>query len=165
MKANVSMTAKKNGPIDVGPEPDDVSLGGLSADIGFALRFAQIAVFNDLVAIFRPFDIRPGQYAALKIIQANAGLRPGQLGTLLNIQKPNLAALINHFERRGWVTKERTKGDGRLRTLILSPEGAAMLAEADAAHDAHRVKLSGIISSAEKEQLLHMLNRLAALGE
>lgn len=158
------MAAKSHIAINETPESSEGNLGGLSEDIGFALRFAQIAVFNNLVTIFKPFDLRPGQYSALKIIKTNAGLRPGQLGALLNIQKPNLAALIRSFERRGWITKERTKGDGRLRTLILSPEGADLLAQLEAAHDIHRARLAKIIPADEKKRLLDMLNRLAAMG-
>jgi DNA-binding MarR family transcriptional regulator len=144
-------------------ESGPVRKSGLSEEIGFALRFAQLAVFKDLVATYRPFDLRPGQYAALKIIQTNPGLRQGQLGELLCIQKTNLVALICEFERRGLVTKERKEADGRLRALTLTPAGLALMGRVEAAHDLHRARLAALIDDSEKVVLLRLLDKLAGL--
>ncbi len=143
--------------------PETISLGGLSQDVAFALRFAQLAVFKDLVTIFRPYDIRPGQYAALKIIQANPGLLQGQLGSVLNIQKPNLAALVADFERRGLVTKERMEGDGRLRALTLTAEGMELMGRVALSHEEHRARINRILTPDERRLLIDMLERLNAL--
>jgi DNA-binding MarR family transcriptional regulator len=141
-----------------------IELGGLSDEIGFALRFAQLAVFKDLISIFKPFDLRPGQYAVLKIIEANPGMPQGRLGELLNIQKTNLVALIDEFKRRGLVTKERLAGDGRQRRLTLSSSGIELMGKVEKAHDLHRAHLAKLLNREEKSQLLSLLERLTMLG-
>jgi DNA-binding MarR family transcriptional regulator len=159
------------GKIDLKPPPEEessqsprIELGSLSSEIGFALRFAQLAVFKDLISTFKPFDLRPGQYAVLKIIEANPGMPQGRLGELLNIQKTNLVALIDEFRLRGLVTKERLAGDGRQRRLTLSLSGVELMGEVEKAHDRHRASLAQILNHEERAQLLYLLDRLAAAG-
>ena len=62
---------KKAGAGRVEDEPalvDDVDTGPVQEHIGFRLRMAQVAVFRNFAEAFRPYDLRPVHYSALKLI-------------------------------------------------------------------------------------------------
>src|SRR6476469_9309142 len=92
-------------PIDFGP---------LNQRIGYALRRAQLAVFNDFFDAFSEMDIKPAQYSALTIIENNPGLPQGRVAEALGIQKTNFVVMIAGFERRGLVMREPSKQDRRI---------------------------------------------------
>ena len=56
-----------------------VDVGSLSRLIGFALRRAQAAVFQDFAATLETEDIRPAQYSVLEVLRASPGLRQAQV--------------------------------------------------------------------------------------
>jgi len=63
-------------------------MAGLDSSIGFLLRMAQVAVFNDMIATMKPYDLRPTDFSALMIVGANPGLRQQALGEALRIKRP-----------------------------------------------------------------------------
>jgi len=64
-----------------------IDLGPLPELIGYVLRRAQLAVFQDFFAAFAPFDIRPAQFSALTIIERNPGLTQSQVAVVAEYLK------------------------------------------------------------------------------
>jgi DNA-binding MarR family transcriptional regulator len=137
--------------------------GGLRREIGFALRLAHVAVHNDLVASFRPFDPRPAEYAALRIVRANPGVRQGVIGAAVRLKAPNLVAMIARMEARGLIAKTKDADDRRANGLTITALGKTTLRRADAAQARHHARLAATISDAERPLLIDMLYRLGAL--
>ena len=52
----------------------------LRDDIAFWLRLADTSVIKRIAEALRPFDLRPGLYAAMKIIDANPGQKQNEVG-------------------------------------------------------------------------------------
>jgi DNA-binding MarR family transcriptional regulator len=147
------------------PTCSPVERAGLDKQVGYALRRAQLAVFNDLITCLKPFAMRPAQYAVLSVIEANPGINQQQLGDSLAIQRPNLSALLDGLERDNMVRRERMRQDARSFALKLTSQGAQRLKELHAAHLVHQRRLAKILRPAAKVRLLESLGKLAALGD
>jgi len=139
----------------------DPGLGDLARDPGMGLRLAQIVVFRDLAATFRPLGLSPGDFAALTIIRSNPGLRLGLLAEIMLIRQPNLVSFIGSLQKRHLIVRTRDAVDKRSFRLSLTPEGEALLVQADAAHDGHRQRLADHLGTEDRDALARLLNRLA----
>jgi len=137
------------------------ALGALARDPGMGLRLAQIVVFRDLTATFRPLDLSPAEFAALTIIRANPGLRLGLLAETMMIHQANLVGFIGALQKRDLIDRTRDAVDKRSFRLSLTAAGAALLAQADEAHEGHRRRLADHLGIEDRDELARLLNRLA----
>ena len=156
-------------PTDAKPEAPDadlpgVSLGGLDAQIGFVLRLAQVAVFKDLIEALRPFGLRPTDFSVLLVIEATPGLKQQAVGEALSIQRPNLVTIIDQLEGRGLVKRGAAPGDRRSYALTLTRDGAALLAQAKAAHTQHTDRVTAALDGLDKHMVLQALGRIARMA-
>src|SRR5918999_295288 len=78
-----------------------VDLGRLGNMIGYVLRRAQLAVFDDLIATFAELDLRPAQYSVLVLLGEHPGLKQSDVAAALGIQRANFVVLFDGLERRG----------------------------------------------------------------
>ena len=138
----------------------DAGLGGLAHDPGMGLRLAQIIVFRDLTATFRPLGLSPAEFAALTIIRDNPGLRLGALADMMLIRQPNLMSFIGGLQKRHLIARTRDPIDKRSFHLSLTPAGSELLVQADAAHDGHRQRLAEHLGVEDRDTLARLLNRL-----
>lgn len=143
----------------------DVQLGHLSGLLGYMLRRAQLSVFQHFIVNMKDFDLRPAQFSVLAIIQANPGLKQSRVSEALGINRANFVALLDELEKRKLAKRAPAPGDRRSNALYLTPKGEALL---DAAfhhlqrHHEHR--LDELLGDADKQRLLALLNKLAALA-
>jgi len=136
---------------------------GLTDRLGFLLRYAQNLVWNDLVAAFEAFGLRPAHYSALLMLRARPGCRQQDIGEALGIQRPNLVAMIETLERRGLIARAVNPADRRSYALRLTGVGARTLDEMDVAHHAHEERVAALLAPMRPETLLPGLRRLAGL--
>jgi DNA-binding MarR family transcriptional regulator len=101
--------------------------GPLNNRLGYALRRAQIAVFRDFFDAFAEFDIRPGQYSVLTIIERNPGLSQTQVCDALGIQKANFVSVLDVLVERGLVDRTPTPKDRRTYALYLTGSGKLLI--------------------------------------
>lgn len=141
-----------------------VQLGYLDGLLGYRLRRAQLALFQDFLVQMKAFDLRPAQFSVLAIIQANPGLKQSRVSEALGINRANFVALLDELEQRKLARRAPAKSDRRSNALYLTPEGEAFLAKAFRhlqAHHEHR--LDDILGSADKQRLLALLAKLSTL--
>jgi DNA-binding MarR family transcriptional regulator len=158
---NARTTRRKSSSKQLSAAP--VARARIDRNIGYLLRRAQLAVSNDLIECFKPFGIRPAQYAVLAVIEANPGINQEQLGDSLGIQRPNLSALLDGLEQSHFVRRERTRHDGRSYALRLTPEGAVRLGELHKAHLVHEQRIGKMLQPPARAALLDALAKLAAI--
>ena len=137
-----------------------VALGTLSSLLGYHLRRAQVAVFQDFGANVDGAEITPGQFGVLVVIAANAGLSQTQLGTALGIDRSTVVAVIDRLEARGWVVREISPHDRRSHALRLSAEGNAALSRLTERVRAHEQNIARRLTAAEKSTLIELLSRV-----
>ncbi len=137
-----------------------VDIGPLAVQIGFALRRAQVTVFQDFHRRFAEDDIRPAQYSVLKVLKHNPGLRQTQVSAALGVKRTNFVPLFDTLEKRGLAERRKVDGDRRAFALFLTEAGLRMLASLDEKVAAHEAKFVGRLGAGQQFQLLAMLGRM-----
>jgi len=142
-----------------------IGLAGLGDQLGFLLRLAQLAVFKDLTAALKPFQLRPSDFSVLLAIADDPGLRQQEIARELGIQNPNLAPLLDSLVARGLVQRERAAEDKRAYALTLTGEGEALLQQARIAHGEHAMRLRALLTDDDMALLGKALRRIMTLGD
>jgi DNA-binding MarR family transcriptional regulator len=141
-------------------ETEALRLGVLANLVGYVLRRAQLSVFDDFMKTFEPLDLRPAQFSALILIDANPGRSQREIAAALGIQRPNFVAMMDEFERRGLAKRHRSEVDRRSHALELTDEGRALLSRAEAIVKVHEERVTERLSAVERTELLRLLARL-----
>ena len=140
--------------------PTAVDLGPLPGLIGYALRRAQLAVFQDFHRHFAEADIRPAQFSVLVVLRHNPGLRATQVATALGIKRTNFVPLFDGLEARGLAERRRVTGDRRASALFLTDSGAEMVATLEHLVARHEAKFASRLGVEGRYQLMGLLHRL-----
>jgi DNA-binding MarR family transcriptional regulator len=140
-----------------------ISLGGLSDQIGYVLRRAQIAAFAHFNESLRSVDLTPGKYSVLLLIGENPGIPQGTICAALGILKSNLVAVVHDLERGGLAERHAHGKDGRANELYLTRKGKALLRRAVILNDAHEKRLSATFKKSDRQKLVAMLKDLAKI--
>jgi DNA-binding MarR family transcriptional regulator len=136
-------------------------LGLLPGLLGYHLRRAHAAVFQDFAREMAGLDVTPGQVGVLQVIAANPGLSQTALGQAIGIDRSTVVAVIDRLEARGLVVRAVSATDRRSHALRLSPEGVRVLAEIERRVLVHEKRISRGLGAAERELLIALLRKVA----
>lgn len=152
---------KKANQRTAGPDTArSVDLAPLTGFVGYAVRRAQIAIFDDFLKSLREVDLRPAQFGVLVVISRNPGMTQSDVCGALGIQKANFVPLIGELESRGLVVRESGATDRRSYAVHLTTQGRTLLQRARELHAQHEARLTERIGRGGRVQLLSLLNRL-----
>jgi DNA-binding MarR family transcriptional regulator len=144
----------------------EIDLSQLTALIGYQLRRAQMAVFDDFIRSFAAHDIRPTQYGVLTAINCNPGSSQAAIAQSLGIKRSNFVKLIDEFERRKLVVRKQVAGDRRANALFLTKSGESELAELHQIRIAHEARIAALIGDeGDRRVLLEQLQRLTMMKQ
>jgi DNA-binding MarR family transcriptional regulator len=143
------------------PNGNGVELGILKSLLGYHLRRAQVAVFQDFTSTMGEAAITPGQFGVLSVINGNPGLSQTQLGNALGIDRSTVVAVIDRLEARGLVVRAAQPNDRRSHALQLAEAGVALLRRLEAMVREHERQISRGLSSEEQQLLIALLDRVA----
>jgi DNA-binding MarR family transcriptional regulator len=129
--------------------------------LGYALRRAQIRVFQDFSAVMAELGLTPGQVGALLLIDANRGLSQTDLGLALGIDRSSVVPLIDRLQRRGLVRRAQRATDRRTHALELDGAGEAMMARLLPHLQTHEARIAARLSARERRLLIGLLSRVA----
>lgn len=133
--------------------------GALDAYTGYALRRAQMAVFDHFIAILAEVDLRPAQFSLLTLVDANPGVVQARVGEYLGIAKANLVPLVSALEKRKLL--RRVPLDGRTNGLHLTAAGRQTIRRARLLNDRAEARATHALSPRERRQLLELAWRVA----
>jgi DNA-binding MarR family transcriptional regulator len=128
--------------------------------LGYHLRRAHVAVFQDFAREMGGLDVTPGQVGVLQVIAANQGLSQTALGRAIGIDRSTVVAVIDRLEGRGLVVRAPSPTDRRSHALRLSPRGERVLTEIERRVRAHERRIARRLSAAEREQLIALLEKI-----
>jgi DNA-binding MarR family transcriptional regulator len=131
--------------------------------VGYVLRRAQLALFEDFARRFKGIDLTPAQFSTLVAIRENPERRQSDIAAALGIQRPNFVALMDNLERRGLAERVRSGADRRSNALALTTAGAALLERAMAAQAEQETAIRARIGEPERLRLLDTLQRLTGI--
>ena len=158
---------RKSAPVaaEIPEEKQPVDLGLLDNLLGYRLRRAPLAVFQDFLVAMKGFELRPAQFSVLAIIAANPGLKQSRVSEALGINRANFVALLDELEQRKLARRAAAPGDRRSNALYLTPKGEGFLKESYR-HllTQHEKRVEAVLGSADKQLLLSLLDKLTTLA-
>lgn len=128
--------------------------------VGYALRRAQLKVFQHLVGNLAEHDLRPAQFTAMVIIDNEPGLMQADLARQLAIEPPQLVPLLNKLESRGLAQRVRGVQDKRAYGVFLTKAGIALLGKLKAIAVASDEAATAALDEDERAQLLRLLHKV-----
>lgn len=134
-----------------------IDIDVLASHLGYALRRAQVWVFQDFIRTLSVIDIRPAQYSVLVVIGANAGLSQAELADRLGIERARLVHMLDHLQRRGLTERLPSPTDRRTHALQLTKDGQKLLKRAKALAARHEARLTEKMGVEARAQVLELL--------
>jgi DNA-binding MarR family transcriptional regulator len=132
----------------------------LTHAVGYQVRRAQLAIFQDFNETFANDGLRPADFAVLVIISANPGLKQSEVAEALGIQRANFVAIADSLESRGLAERRKSESDRRVQALFLTERGerfAADMIQTWRGHDDRLVQKLG--GTAERDRLIALLTK------
>jgi len=142
----------------------ETNLGLLPSLLGYRLRLAQRAVFDDFQHSIGEPDVSPGLFGILVIIEANPGLKQTELARAAMLDRSTMVPVLDKLEARGLVARRPPPEDRRVNGLWLTSEGTILVRRLKRRVLAHEKRLAGELGAGERAQLFELLGRLAAKG-
>ncbi|MBI1621223.1 MarR family winged helix-turn-helix transcriptional regulator [Aquamicrobium zhengzhouense] len=131
--------------------------------VGFQLRRAQLKTFNELIRLFDKLDLKPPQFAVLKVLETHPGINQTRAAKMLAIKRTNFVTLVDGLEQRGLAERRVSAKDRRGRPLFLTEAGTKLMAKAGSIQAKHERDLMHRLGGAEElETFLRLLHRLIA---
>lgn len=141
--------------------PDAIDIGPLSRMIGYALRRAQIAVFEDFIASLAEVNLRPAQFSVLLVLDRAPGSTQSALASALGIKRANFVAMMDDLEQRGLAERTVSPSDKRSHAIYLTERGSKTLDRARALAQEHETRQIDRLGPGGVNELLGLLGRLA----
>jgi DNA-binding MarR family transcriptional regulator len=136
-------------------------MGELPFLVGYALRRAQLVVFQDFFRTFAEVRIRPAQFSILTVLERNPGLKQTDVASVLGIKRTNFVVLLDELERRGLAQRRAAEGDRRSSALYLTEKGRALVRKLKKMVAVHDKRVTARIGTMGRKQLFKLLHRLA----
>ncbi len=157
--AGASQAADAPGGFD--PHIANVDYGVLDGLVGYAIRRAQIRIYEDFVQSLAQWNITPPRFSALVIVSRNPLLKLTELASILGIARSGAVLLVDALEDMKLVARRPAPHDRRAYSLVLTPAGRRTLEAATAAVCAHDARVAGALSAQEQDTLRTLLGKLA----
>jgi DNA-binding MarR family transcriptional regulator len=127
--------------------------------IGYAVRRAQLSIYEDFAASLAEEEITPQRFSSLVIIDSNPGISQTRLSEVMGIARSGVVSIIDRFEKTGFVER-KASGDRRSYHLHLTKLGQRHLQRYKKAVQQHDDRISQGLSEAQKKQLRALLRKL-----
>lgn len=139
-------------------------LEGINYDIldelvGYAVRRAQLSIYEDFARALAAEDITPQRFSSLVIIENNPGISQTKLAEVMGIARSGVVSIIDRFEKQGFVERQES-GDRRSYNLHLTRSGQRQLKKYKKAVQDHDDRISEALTPGEKVQLRELLRKL-----
>jgi DNA-binding MarR family transcriptional regulator len=148
--------------VDGATEGATLQLGELSELLGYALKRAQLKVFEDFLRCVAPLQLTPAQFSVLLLLDRNPGRNQTEIANTLGILRPNFVAMLDGLESRELCARIRSTNDRRSHIVVLTDKGRAVLARAkNLVAIRHEARLNELLGPANRAALLEMLATIA----
>lgn len=122
------------------------------------------ALTPELTAVYAEFGLGEGEFDVLATLRRQGEpftLSPGELAERTMVTSGAVSKRLDRLEARGLVERRADATDGRARTVVLTPEGRALVDDAMTAHVANEARLLEALGARDRDTLARLLARLA----
>lgn len=132
----------------------------LESLVGYNTRRASLSILSLFVERMAEYGLRPVDFSILSLVRHNPGITSRQLCTQLAILPPNLVALVSALLKRGLIERQPHRSDGRAMCLFLTPEGNALVQQAETTATDLEIDATASLSKAERATLIRLLQKI-----
>jgi len=100
------------------------------------------------------------QWRALGALSRKPGTTHSELVKKLEIEASSVTSLVNGMERKGWVTRERSTSDARVKKLFLTPQGSHMIRGAQEETAPIEQRMAATLSERERDALKRLMRTM-----
>ncbi len=119
----------------------------------YLLKRAQAALHAALADALRERGVTVAQWAALTVIDEEPGLSNADLARRAFVTPQTMNQALRELEERGWVTRRRHPGHGRIRQAELTADGRGILAACHQVVGAIEERMLAGLSAPDRRQL------------
>jgi DNA-binding MarR family transcriptional regulator len=106
-------------------------------------------------------DLTAVQYAALVAIGSHPGIDATKLSEIIYFDRSTIGDVLYRIESKGWIVRESTTDDRRLKLLSLSAAGQEVLKQVEAGIRRVQKRLLASLTPAEGKTLVRLLAKIA----
>ena len=130
--------------------------------VGYALRRAQVAVFQDFAREMARtrVPITPGEFGILVLVSRNASLSQTALARAIGVDRSTLVPILDRLERHGLIKRQASLIDRRTHALELGTVGAVLLPVYETAVRRHERRIQRRLKTGEGRALIESLDLL-----
>ena len=128
--------------------------------VGYNCRRAYLNILPLFAERMGQYELRTVDFSVLSLLKANPNIVQKRLAQAINVSPPNLGILLDRLEERGLLMRQRNPLDKRSQTLALTPEGSRLCAKAEKTASELELDATAMLTSAEREQLLGLLQKI-----
>jgi MarR family 2-MHQ and catechol resistance regulon transcriptional repressor len=104
-------------------------------------------------------------FAIMEALLHKGALPVNQLGEKVLLTSGSMTAAVNRMENKGLVKRIQDPSDGRCFYVHLTKKGRKTIKAAYAVHEKNLEKIAGILSDAERLELVRLLKKIGLLAE
>ncbi|GAA2224172.1 hypothetical protein GCM10010232_06220 [Streptomyces amakusaensis] len=136
-----------------------ITAGVAAGRLGHVIKRAEQALITRKTHVLREFGLTVPQYAVLLLLTASDGMSAAQLARECMVTPQTMATVLANLERDGLIERHPSPLHQKVVVNAATPEGRAVLAEADKV--ARRVEgaLGAAFTPAERRQFEDFLER------
>jgi DNA-binding MarR family transcriptional regulator len=110
-------------------------------------------------------DLTAVQYAALVAIGAHPGIDATRLSAIIYFDRSTIGDVLDRMKGKGWILRESTPDDRRIKRLRLSAAGRQVLQQVEPGIRRVQERLLAPLTAAEAKTLVRLLATMADAGE
>jgi len=138
--------------------------GADGADINVASLILSQAFVNwhkAFMKVLDPYKLTYSQWIILQTLMTfGAPMSPSELNKYLTIEGTSISVLIDGMEQRGFIRRRRSRVDRRMVKVSLTGQGQELLAEIDPQISRLIEKIYGLLTAAERKQLITLCRKI-----
>lgn len=148
------------------PKPETTDMSFEKIDSGPAYLFRRmhqisVANFTEECALF---DLTCLQFSALARICDRPGIDVTRLSEIMKFDRATLGGVIERLEAKGYITRDNTPEDKRIKLLKITRQGRKLLKAMVPAVEKSQSNILRGLAASEQDALLHLLTRLVELN-
>src|SRR5450755_4016697 len=159
---DLAKASRRKDPAEGAAESPALQMGELSELLGYALKRAQLKVFEDFLRCMASLQLTPAQFSVLILIEKNPGRNQTEIANTLGILRPNFVAMLDGLESRDLCARIKSANDRRSHILALTDKGRSVLVRAKKlVATKHEARLNELLGPDRRTALLEMLAKIA----
>lgn len=110
-------------------------------------------------------DLTAVQYAALVAIGSHPGIDATRLSQAIYFDRSTIGDVLDRIESKGWIVREWTANDRRIKSVKLSPSGHEVLRQVEPAIRRVQERLLTPLTTSEAKTMIRLLTKMADAGD